>query len=591
MQKILKFLKLFLLISSICFFSNCSIIKLNQSSSYNQDDWNAEGYYGFDNYKTVIGNKFMIATSEKIASEVGAKILKEGGNAIDSAIAVQMVLNVIEPQSSGIGGGLFLIYHDHKTKKNLYFNGRETAPSNSYPEMFLDNEGKPKKFDDVVNTGYAVATPGVLKALKLAHKKYGKLPWAQLFQPAIDIAKNGYPISKKMAINLASIKHLSSSNSLKIYFDQNHKPKKIGTIIKNYQLARTLEIIAKEGIKPFYEGNIANNIEMAVSNNINPSESGAHLTKKDLKKYQATTGNLICDKYRNKYKICSMPLPSSGGITILQTLSILENFDLSKLSPNSLEAVHIISEALKLSYADRNQYLADIANVPIKEMLDKKYTKERANLINLNLANNNIRAGDFKTARKIIYPIQEKPSTTHFSIIDQNGNAVSLTSSIEFPYGSAIGVDGFLLNNVMTDFSFIPKINNELVVNRIEPLKYPRSSMSPTFVFDDKNNLILVVGSPNGPRIIQHVLKTIIAVLDWNIDLQEAVSMPNFISLNGFIELEKNTNITTLKKPLQKLKHQVKIIPITSAIQAIKITNNKFHGASDPRRQGFAIGE
>jgi gamma-glutamyltranspeptidase/glutathione hydrolase len=295
-----------------------------------------------------------------------------------------------------------------------------------------------------------------------------------------------------------------------------------------------------------------------------------------------------------------MPLPSSGGITILQTLGILENFDLAKYSPNSADTIHLISEATKLAYADRNKYLGDTTNVPIKSMLDKNYLKMRADLIKLNHANNNIRAGDFsnsaqlkkyKSPHKIIDQISEKPSTTHLSIIDSYGNAVALTSSIEFPFGSTIAVDGFLLNNQLTDFSFRPTIDNKIVANRIEPLKQPLSSMSPTFVFDENNKLILTLGSPNGPRIIQHVLKTLIATLDWNLDIQSAISLPNFIALNGILELEKNTNITNQKKPLQKLGHKVKIIPITSAIQAIKIANGKLYGGADPRRQGFATGK
>jgi gamma-glutamyltranspeptidase/glutathione hydrolase len=453
--------------------------------------------------------------------------------------------------------------------------------------MFLDNEGNPQKFLEVVGTGLAVATPGALHALKNAHQKYGKIKWQKLFEPAIRIAREGYPLNEKMSVNLKSIKHLSTSDGMKIYFDRDGEPKKIGTIIHNYQLAKTLETIANQGIKPFYEGQIAKNIEFAVKNS---KQNSGYLSVQDLKNYRSSTGNLLCGTYRQKYKICSMPMPSSGGVTILQTLGILENFDLKSLGINSKEAVHLIAEATKLAYADRNQYLADAKNVPIKEMLDKNYLQARAKIINPNYANQNVRPGDFKTAKKVFHKTVEKPSTTHLSIIDKYGNAVSMTSSIEYPFGSTIAVDGFILNNQMTDFSFVPKIKNELVANRVEPLKQPRSSMSPTFVFDEKNNLIMVLGSPNGPRIIQHVLKTLIATLDWSLDIQEAVSLPNFIALNDFIELEKDKNITSLKKPLQKLGHQVKITNITSAIQAIKIADKKLYGAADPRRKGVAIG-
>jgi gamma-glutamyltranspeptidase/glutathione hydrolase len=575
--------------------NNCSNIINNKF--YNNDNWQGDQYSGFSEYKEFIANDYMISTSEKTASEVGAEILARGGTAIDSAIASQLVLNVIEPHSSGIGGGLFLLYHHKKTGKNIYFNGRETSPIASYPEMFLDDRGNPRNFYDIVGTGLSVCTPGALHALKTAHQKYGKISWRELFIPAIKIAREGFPISKKMFANLNSIKHLKDSDGMRIYFEKDGSPKKIGTIIRNYQLAKTLENIANQGIKVFYEGQIANDIEFAVKND---KKFPGLLTKEDLKKYRSTTGDLVCSSYRQKYKICSMPLPSSGGITILQILGILENFDLAKYSPNSAVAIHLISEATKLAYADRNQYLGDTANVPIKSMIDKNYLKMRASLIDLKIANNNIRAGDFsnqsrlkkyKSSNKIIDQITEKPSTTHLSIVDKYGNGVALTSSIEFPFGSTIAVDGFLLNNQLTDFSFRPTIDNKIVANRVEPLKQPLSSMSPTLVFDENNKLILTLGSPNGPRIIQHVLKTLIATLDWNLDIQSAISLPNFIALNGIIELEKNTDIINQKKPLQKLGHKVKIINITSAIQAIRIANGKLYGGADPRRQGVATGK
>jgi gamma-glutamyltranspeptidase/glutathione hydrolase len=588
-------MKFIISITLLLFINSCSVQKNN--NFFNNDNWEGDQYSGFSEYKTAVTKNYMISTSEKTASEVGAEILSRGGTAIDSAIASQLVLNVIEPHSSGIGGGLFLLYHHKKSGKNIYFNGRETSPIDSFPEMFLDNQGKPRNFYEIVGSGLSVGTPGALHALKSAHQKYGKIPWRELFIPAIKIAREGFPISKKMFANLNSIKHLKDADGMRIYFEKDGSPKKIGTLIHNYQLAKTLENIANQGIKVFYEGQIASDIEFAVKND---KKFAGYLTKNDLKKYRSTTGNLICSSYREKYKICSMPLPSSGGITILQILGILENFNLTKYSINSPQAIHLIAEATKLAYADRNKYLGDTSNVPIKSMLDKNYLKMRASLIDLKIANNNIRAGDFsnqsllkkyKKSNKIIDQIIEKPSTTHLSIIDSYGNAVSLTSSIEFPFGSTIAVDGFLLNNQLTDFSFRPIIDNKVVANRVEPLKQPLSSMSPTFVFDKNNKLIMTLGSPNGPRIIQHVLKTLIANLDWNLDIQSAISLPNFIALNGIIELEKNTDIINQKKPLQKLGHKVKIINITSAIQAIRIANGKLYGGADPRRQGVATGK
>lgn len=555
----------------------------------NNDNWTGDAYSGFEQYHSVIGKEYMIATSEKIASEIGAEILKKGGNGVDSAIAVQMVLNVIEPHSSGIGGGLFLVYYDHKTKKTMYFNGRETSPAKSYPELFLDKNGKPKNFYDVVATPLSVATPGALHALKQAHQKYGKMKWQELFVPAIKVAKEGFKMSPKIYANLKNIKHLSKAEDLKIYFDKNNQPKPIGTVIYNFKLAETFEKIAKNGIDFFYKGKIANNIESTLQNS---GEVKGLVTANDLKKYRSKTGNLLCKKYRQKYKICSMPLPSSGGVTILQTLGILENFDLTKYPINSSQYIHLVAEATKLAYADRNFYLGDIKNIKLEKLLGKKYLKQRAELISLNKANTQVKNGEIPelTPKEIYQANFEKPSTTHISILDKYGNAVAMTSSIELQFGSTIMVDGFLLNNQMTDFAFQPKIDGRMVANRIEPNKQPLSSMSPTLVFDDNGKLILVLGSPNGPRIIQHVLKVLIACLDYKMDIQEAISLPNFIALNNKLELEKNSHIINLKKPLQNLGHFVKIIDITSAIQAIKIENNKIYGGADPRRQGVAIG-
>jgi gamma-glutamyltranspeptidase/glutathione hydrolase len=562
------------------------IVSCTANKSYNE--WQGEGFSGFDSYKVVTAKNYMISSSENLASEVGAKILAKGGNAIDAAIASQMVLNVIEPHSSGIGGGLFLIYYDAKTKKTIYFNGREIAPEGAFPRMFLDEYNEPRKFFDVVGGGLSVGTPGALKALKEAHQKYGKLPWKELFAPAIKIANDGFVLSEKIHVILEQVPYLKEYDGMRIYFDSKLKPHKTGTIIKNYELAKTFEDIANNGIETFYSGKIARNIVNAVqSSKVNPG----FLSLQDLKNYKVKTGKLICSNYRVKYKICSMPVPSAGGITVLQTLGILENFDLSKIKPLSAEAIHLIAEANRLSYADRNEYLADISNAPVKEMLDKEYLLKRSQMISFNKSIKKVAPGDITNyQQKAVGKIFEKPSTTHLSIIDKYGNAVAMTSSIEYLFGSALKVNGFILNNQLTDFSFISEIDGKQVVNQVEPFKQPRSSMSPIFVFDNKNNLMMVIGSPGGPRISQFVIKTIIAYLDWNFDIQRAISMPNFVALNDKLELEKRTEIANLKSSLQKKGHNVVITDITSGINALVIKNNKIYGGADPRRQGSAIG-
>lgn len=585
-------IKKFLLIATFVILAsciNCAYETATEKKVVNNDAWIGEGFSGFSDYKAVSAKNYMISTAETKASEAGAEMLARGGNAVDAAIAAQMVLNLVEPQSSGIGGGLFLLYYDAKNKSSIYFNGRERAPIKAHEKIFLDKNGKARDFYDVVGGGLSVATPGALKALYSAHKKYGKLPWKDLFAPAIKLANDGFPLDEKIYVVLKQLPYLKNFDGMKIYFDENGSPKKIGTVIKNIALAKTFETIASEGIKPFYQGKIAQDMVDAVKNSkTNPG----YLSLSDLQNYNIKTGELLCGTYRGKYKICSMPLPSSGGVTILQTLKILENFDLSQIKPSSKEAIHLISEATRLAYADRNEYVADMPNVPIKQMLNEKYLKQRAALINLDRTMTDVKPGSFKKLARPLNPaVAEKPSTTQVSIIDREGNAVSMTSSIEYLFGSVLMVDGFMLNNQMTDFSLAPTINGKKVANRVQPLKQARSSMSPTFIFDDKDNLIMVIGSPGGPRIIQYVVKTIIASLDWGFDVQAAISLPNHVVLNNQIELENRTSLTKLKSDLEKMGHKVVTADITSGLNGVTISKSGLQGGSDPRRHGKAIGQ
>ena len=539
----------------------------------------------------------MISSANELASKAGAEMLAQGGSAVDAIIAAQLVLNVVEPHSSGIGGGGFLLYFDAQSGKTTYFNGRETAPANAHNRMFLNRDGKPREFSDAVRGGLSVGTPGLLKVLRGAHNSYGKLLWKELFKPAIKIAREGFPVSERFRVLSTNVSYLKDfPETAELYLDKNGKPYKVGDIITNKKLADTLELIATKGTYSFYEGRIAQDIVRAVqTSKINPG----YLSLEDMKNYHIKRGDLICANYRVKYKICSMPLPSSGGITMLQILGILENFDLSKFKPNSKEVVHLISEATRLAYADRNEYIADIANVPIEQMLDKDYLKARANLINQTQAMQIVEAGEFTTnnrkpVKKINNNAVELPSTTHLSAIDSDGNAVALTSSIEYFFGSALSVDGIMLNNQLTDFSFEPVKNGKAVANRVEPNKQPRSSMTPTFIFNEKDELVMVVGSPGGPRIIQFVLKAVVNHLDFKLDVQKAISLPSFAVLNNAIELEKNTDIVKLEPSLTKMGHKVKIVDIVSGIHAISIekigNKNKLTGGADPRREGVAIG-
>ncbi len=571
------------------------IFSTAHSATNASDNWIGEPYSGFKKTKSVKAEKYIVSSANSLASKAGAWALSQGGNAIDAAIAAQLVLNVVEPHSSGIGGGGFLLYFDAKTKQTIYFNGRENAPAQAFETMFLDKKGEPRKFNDAVRGGLSVGVPGLLKILKEAHEKYGALKWETLFKPAIDLAKNGFQINERTHILAKEVSYLKDFNESKeLYLDKNGEVLKIDTVITNPKMARTLDIIAREGIDPFYKGQIAKDIVRAVHfSKINPG----YLSLSDLSNYKSKTGDLICATYRIKYKICSMPLPSSGGITVLQILGILENFDLKKMQANSLETIHLITEATRLAYADRNEYVADVDDVPIAQMLDKIYLRDRSNLIKPDQAMPEVSFGKFATRKELSSKKLAKdnsielPSTTHLSIVDEAGNAVALTSSIEYFFGSGLSVDGFMLNNQLTDFSFKPKINGKKVANRVQPKKQPRSSMSPTFIFNENDDLIMVVGSPGGPRIIQFTVKTIVNHLDFGQDIQQAISSPNFVVLNDVVELESGTKIVKLQQKLEKIGHKTKVIDIVSGINAIAIKNDKLTGGADPRRQGVAIGK
>ncbi len=561
----------------------------NKLDNYNNDDWQGEEYPEFKKQEKITGKKFMVSTLDKRASEAGAKMLKKGGNAIDAAIAAQLVLNVVEPQSSGIGGGAFLLYHDKKKNKSIYYNGRETAPAKSHDKMFLKKDGLAMEFQEAVNGGLSVGTPGLLKIMKESHKKYGKLKWQTLFDPAIKLAKEGFPMEDKIKTILKDVKYLKDNSDLKnLYFNEDGQIKENGEIIYNKKLADTLSLIANEGIKSFYDGKISKNIVKKVQESENPG----YLSLKDLKNYRSKKGEVLCSYYHS-YKICSMLPPSSGGITLLQILSILEGFNLEFLPPTSPKTIHLIAEATKLAYQDRNKYIADTKKIPLKKLLNKDYLRERADLIESDKIIKNPKPGNFKlSSNYYINPNDfEANSTTHISVIDQEGNAVSMTSSIEYLFGSNLMVDGFMLNNQMTDFSFQPKVNGKRVINRVIPKKQPRSSMSPTFVFDEDDNLVLIVGSPGGPRIIQYVAKTIIAYLDWKMDIDDAINFPNFIAIKDVLELEKNTYLEKISSDLKNIGHKIELKNISSGITAIAIKDGIIHGLADYRRNGFASGQ
>ncbi|BAZ10811.1 putative gamma-glutamyltranspeptidase [Calothrix sp. NIES-4071] len=543
--------------------------------------------------KAVRTQKYMVAAANPIAAAVGRDILRRGGSAIDAAVAVQMVLGLVEPQSSGIGGGAFLVYYDAKTKRVRTFDGRETAPYQAQRNRFQGRDGKPLQFYDAVLGGKSVGVPGVVKMLEQVHKQYGKLPWSQLFQPAIQRATTGFPISPRLHTLLSQEKFLGQREPARRYFYQpDGTPKPVGAKLVNQQYANVLRVLAQKGAGAFYKGEIAQDIVNTVKNASVPGD----LTTNDLARYNSVERPPVCGTYR-VYKVCGMGPPTSGGITVLQILGMLQRFNLASLKPDSVQAVHLFAEAGRFAYADRGLYIADpdFIPVPTKELINPKYLQTRAALINPNRAFvGEAKPGNPLSQQAFRWGLDnspEFPSTSHISIVDGNGNAVAMTTSIEDAFGARLMVRGFLLNNQLTDFSFSPTTDGKLVANRVQPRKRPRSSMAPMMVFDRNGKLVMVVGSAGGPLIINYVAKAIVGVLDWKLDTQQALSLPNFGNRNGATELEANTNIVNLKPQLEALGHTVTVREQTSGSQAIVITNQGKEGGVDPRREGIAIGD
>jgi gamma-glutamyltranspeptidase / glutathione hydrolase len=537
--------------------------------------------------------KYMVAAAHPIAARVGGDILKQGGNAIDAAIATQLVLGLVEPNASGIGGGSFLVYYDAKTKQVHTYDGREIAPASARSERFLGKDDKPLEFYDGVIGGKSVGVPGTVRMLGMTHKAHGRLPWRQLVQPVIRIARQGFPIAPRLHALLSNEKYLLNQENAKRYFYRaNGTPKPVGTILVNLAYADVMQQIANSGADAFYHGAIAKDIVKTIQHAKVPGD----LTTEDLANYQPIERSPVCGTYR-VYKVCSMGPPSSGGITILQMLGILDRFPLANLKPTSTAAIHLFTEAGRLAYADRSLYIADpnFVSIPIKELINPEYLKKRSELIKQDRAMTGAQPGKPSAVSSSVLGKDnslEFPSTSHISIIDRYGNAVAMTSSIEDNFGSRLMVRGFLLNNQLTDFSFSPTTKDgKLIANRVEPGKRPRSSMAPTLVFNRQGKLVMAIGSAGGSRIINYVTKALMAVLDWKLDPQQAIAMPNFGNRDNTVELEAQTSITELKPSLQALGHAVVESEQISGSHAILVTNRELFGGADPRRDGMAIGK
>lgn len=539
----------------------------------------------------VTADRQMVVAANPLAAAAGLEMLRAGGNAVDAAIATQMMLTLVEPQSSGLGGGGFLLHYDATTGEVTAYEGRETAPAAATPDMFLDAEGAPLAFYEAVVGGLSVGAPGVLRMLEAVHRAHGRLPWADLFQPAIRLAEQGFAVSPRLHRQLAGDEHLKTDPTAAAYFydaDGNAWPP--GHVLKNPALAETLRLIAAGGADAFYLGPIARDIVFAVQND--PRRPG-RLTEGDLAAYAVNSRPALCRPYR-VWRVCGAPPPSSGGIAVLQMLGMLEPFDLAAMEPMSADAVHLLSQAGRLAFADRGRYVADDAfvDVPTEALLDRGYLRSRAALVDMEKDMGEAAPGALPAeAAGLPVPQTEPVSTSHMSIADAQGNAVSFTTSIENEFGARLMVRGFLLNNQLTDFAFTPETDGLAVANRVEPGKRPRSSMSPTLVFGEDGALVAAVGSPGGSSIIGYVAKALVAMLDWGLDPQTAVDLPNALNRNGATRLEEGTPVVALAGALAARGHELEATGMTSGLHAILIRDGRLLGGADRRREGVALGD
>jgi gamma-glutamyltranspeptidase/glutathione hydrolase len=544
--------------------------------------------------RNVIAYQHMAISATPLASQAGLEILRAGGNAIDAAIAMQAVLTLVEPQSSGIGGGGFLLYGDADAGKVESYDGRETAPAKVQPDLFLDNRGLPVDFHTAQIGGQSVGVPGVLRMLELAHRKHGRLPWSRLFDPAIRLAERGFAIPPRLAAAIAEDDDIAKMPALRAYFlDNAGKAPVAGTQLRNSALAQTFRLIAAGGADAFYQGPIAADIVAAVA--AQSPLKPATLSRSDLAAYRAEPRAALCNPYRG-YVVCGMAPPSSGGIAVAQILGLLSHSDYAKLAPGSLEAAQLLGEASKLAFADRDRYVGDpdFVTVPTQALIAADYLGSRAGLIRSDKVIEKAEPGRVDIAASVAQASQhqvEPLSTSHLVVVDDAGNTVSFTSSIESAFGSHLLVDGFLLNNELTDFSFRPADQGRFLANRVEAGKRPRSSMSPTIVLDQQGHIVLAAGSPGGPNIIGYVAQALLLMLDHQADPATAVSAAHLLNRNGPTILEQGSSAAELAAGLQALGQAVKIQPLMSGLNIVQMRGGYLIGASDPRRDGVALGD
>lgn len=541
-------------------------------------------------FAQVTAKRHMIVTGHPLASQAGLQVLDRGGSAVDAAIAAQLVLGLVEPHASGIGGGAFFLHFDGLAKRVTAIDGRETAPAGAGPDLFMA-DGKPIPFASAVVGGRSVGVPGTPRLLEVMHARHGRLPWAALFEPAITIAEQGFPISSRLHLLVSRDAALAKEPATRAYFfGVDGKALAAGAVIRNPAYAATLRALAKGGADAFYTGAIAQEIVAAVRGHANPGT----LSLEDLAGYRVRDVEPICMPYR-AYRLCGMPPSSSGGVAVLQIMGILGELNIQQHKPGSPGALHRLAEAGRLAFADRNRYLGDdrFVSVPTAGLVDLGYVASRGRLIRPDRAMEKAEAG-VPAGVKVAYaddPEHEVVGTTHLAVVDAQGNAVSLTSTIEGFFGSKQMVRGFLLNNELTDFDFRPEVDGRLSANSVAPGKRPRSSMAPFVVLDGKGARVeQVLGSPGGSFIINYVAKTLVGTIDWGLSMQEAIDLPNAGNRGGPTEIEKGTAWEAAAPALKLMGHDVRVIEMASGLAGIRRTQAGWEGVADKRREGVALG-
>ncbi|SFT00911.1 gamma-glutamyltranspeptidase / glutathione hydrolase [Sulfitobacter marinus] len=540
--------------------------------------------------KPVMAENWMIAAANPYAVKAGADVLAAGGTAADALVAVQTVLGLVEPQSSGLGGGAFLVWYDAASGEINTLDGRETAPLAATPQLFQDDTGAPLKFFDAVVGGRSVGTPGTPALLEAAHARWGTQNWADLLAPAMTLAEEGFTVSPRLAGLVAyDAERLAKSATTAAYFLPGGQPITAGTMLKNPEYARTLSVLADQGAHGFYTGDIAADIVATVQG---AKGNPGILSAMDLSIYQVRERAAVCAVYR-AHDVCGMGPPSSGALAVGQILGLLDGYDLSA-GPQDPNVLRLIGDASRLAFADRGRYVADsdYVPVPVKGMLDPSYLAERAKLLSGDDALPQVAPGTPAFDHALNWADDmaiELPSTSHISIVDGMGNVASMTTTIENAFGSRLMVRGFLLNNELTDFSFRSHVDGVPIANRVEPGKRPRSSMAPTIVMKD-GKPVLAVGSPGGSRIIGYVAGAIIAHVDWGMDVQQAASLPHAVNRFGTYDLEEGTDMVVSVDALENLGYKTSTRALTSGLHMIAIGDG-LSGGADPRREGIALGQ